>query len=100
MEILYHKYNFFLSLLCVYLCIIIHYVMLRMLVNLTIPNALVWSLGYIGVPLGPHTQRYAQSTVVTAAVFNELNETVAHLYSTVRGVETRIPRCEDHTVSL
>lgn len=42
-----------LSLLCVYFCIMFNYVMLRMLVNLTIRNAHVWSLGYIGAPLGP-----------------------------------------------
>lgn len=43
----------YLSLLCVCFCIMFHYVMLLMLVNLTIHNARVWSLGYIGVPVGP-----------------------------------------------
>jgi hypothetical protein len=66
------------------------YVMLRILVNLTIRNAPVWSVGYIGVPVGPIHYAYAQSTVVTTAVFTELYETVAHravglLYSQRRG---------------
>jgi hypothetical protein len=62
--------------------------MLRVLVNLTIHNARVWSVSYFGVPVGPIYIAYAQSTVVTAAVFNELYETVAHwavLYSQRRG---------------
>jgi hypothetical protein len=74
-------------------CIFPHNVSLRYAANtceLTIRNARVWSVGYIGVPVGPIHNAYAQSTVVTAAVFNELYETVAHravglLYSQRRG---------------
>jgi hypothetical protein len=46
--------------------------MLRVLVDLTIRTVRVWSASYIGVPVGPIYNEYAQSTVVTAAVFNEL----------------------------
>jgi hypothetical protein len=97
---LYYKYN---SLSLFIVCIFLHNVSLRYAARLCEPDhsqrpCMVTRL-YLRSSR-THTQRYAQSTVVTAAVFNEQNETVAHLCSTVRGLETRVPRCEDRTVSL